>query len=158
VRLAWSGHKPCAGREPRVTEAAGAVQTTSTPRSPWGTSPVRPASDAVSNRTAVPARSMSPSCSADSPRGLRKAGRNGAATPKAAYLAAYGINRGSASDRRWSPASPRRKTTGARLDGHRGKNAEIRGLIHMDFICGSAVAGMVGHFATSLTGRWASAP
>ena len=87
----------------------------------------------MSNRTTVPAPSTSPSCSADSPRALRKAGRKGEATPKAAYIAAYSsMNRGNAVDRRSSPASLRSKTTGALLDGHRGQQAQIRGLIRQD--------------------------
>ena len=54
---------------------------------------------ALSKRTAVPALSTSPSCAAGSPRALTKAGRKGDATPKAAYIAAYSRNRGSAVDR-----------------------------------------------------------
>ena len=44
-------------------------------RSAWIKSPMRPASGAVSNRTAVPAPSTSPSCSGGNPRALKKAGR-----------------------------------------------------------------------------------
>ena len=73
------------------------MQTTSTTRSPCIKSPRRPASGAVSKRTAVPALSTSPSCVAGSPRALTKAGRKGDATPKAAYIAAYSSRkRGSA--------------------------------------------------------------
>src|SRR4029450_4203990 len=58
-------------------------------RSAWIKSPRGPASGAVSNRTAVPVPSTSPSCSGGTPRALTKAGRNGEATPNAAYIAAY---------------------------------------------------------------------
>jgi hypothetical protein len=127
--LARSGHKPWAGRQPRVAAAASAVQTTSTARSPWSTSPVRPASGAVSNRTAVPAPSTRPSCAADNPRAWTKAGRKGDATPKAAYIAAYSSRkRGSAIDRRACPSGLRITTTGALLNGHGGNKAQIRGL------------------------------
>ena len=44
------------------------MQTTSTTRSAWIKSPIRPASSAVNNRTAVPALSKTPSCSGDKPR------------------------------------------------------------------------------------------
>jgi hypothetical protein len=60
---------------------ASAVQTTSTTRIPWSASPVRPASGAVSNRTAVPAPSTSPSCSTDNPR-ADKGREKGRSVPK----------------------------------------------------------------------------
>src|SRR5512141_2012946 len=51
-------------------------------------SPRRPANDPANRRTAVPAPSTSPMCSAGSPRELTNAGRKGEDTPKAAYMAA----------------------------------------------------------------------
>jgi hypothetical protein len=82
---------------------------------------VRPASGAVSRRTAVTAPRTRPSGSADSPGARTKAGGMGDATPKAAYLAASSsMNRGSAVDRRSSLSGLRLTATGARLDGRRG--------------------------------------
>src|SRR4029450_2653633 len=65
------------------------MQMTSTRRIAWNKSPMRPASGEVRSRTAVPVPSTSPSCSGGTPRALTKAGRNGEATPNAAYIAAY---------------------------------------------------------------------
>src|SRR2546430_14147806 len=61
---------------------------------------MRPASGALTRRIAVPAARTRPSSSGVRPRALTKAGRNGEATPYAAYIAAYSrMNLGSGESR-----------------------------------------------------------
>src|SRR5215813_11293631 len=75
------------------------MQTASTTRSAWVKSPMRPASGALSNLTAVPAPSTRPSCSGSNPRELKKAGRNGEATPNAIHAS---IKQDESCQRGWS--------------------------------------------------------